>query len=325
MVLVTGGSGMVGGELITQLLAHNVEVKAIYNNTLLPHALHANLHVVQCDILDTCGLEEMMQDVTHVYHCAAIVSFNPKRKDEIFKINIEGTTNVVNAALDAGVQKLLFVSSVAALGRLREGYMVTEEMVWTEETSNSNYGKSKYLSEMEVWRGIAEGLPSVIVNPSLILGAGNWTKGSSGIFKSAYDEFPWYTDGVTGFVDVRDVAKAMIMLMESEISSERFILNATNTTYHEVFDRMAVCFGKKPPYKKVTKFIADVVWRLEAIKAMFSGKDPLVTKETATTALAKVYFDNSKLLKFLPEFTYHTIEKTIDDTCRELNRKFNLN
>ncbi len=323
MILVTGGSGLVGKELITQLIKQGKKVRAIYNKSFLPHFDSINLEQLQCNILDVIALEEAMQGIIEVYHCAAIVTFNPKRKMEMFKINIEGTANVVNAALDAGVKKMVHVSSVAALGRIREDEAINETMNWTEETSNSNYGQSKYLAELEVWRGIGEGLNAVMVNPVVILGEGDWNGGSSKIFQSVYNEFPWYTDGTTGFVDVRDVAKAMILLMESSITAERFIISAENKSYHEIFNLIAKAFAKKPPYKKVTPLIAKIVWRLEALKSMVNKKDPLITKETAKTALAKVNFDNSKLIKYLPLFVYRTLEETITDTCALFSHNLN--
>ena len=321
MILVTGGAGLLGNELITQLLAQGKQVKAIYNNSPLADFKSVNLTQLQCNILDVVGLEEAMKDVEEVYHCAAIVTFNPKRKMEMFKINIEGTANIVNAALDAGIKKMVYVSSVAALGRIREDEPINETMNWTEETSNSNYGQSKYLAELEVWRGIGEGLNAVMVNPVIILGAGDWNGGSSKIFQSVYNEFPWYADGTTGFVDVRDVSTAMIQLMDSDITAQRFILSAENKSYREVFNLIAKAFGKKPPYKKVTPLIAKIVWRLEAIKSFFTKQDPLVTRETAITALAKVRFDNDKLKKFMPGFTYRKIETTIADTCAAMLQK----
>lgn len=319
MILVTGGSGLVGSELIIQLLEQGNKVKAIYNRTPLT-INHLNVTPVKCDILDTSELEDAMQGITQLYHCAAMVSFSAKHKEQLFKINIEGTANVVNAALDAGVNKMVHVSSVSALGRIRENEFITEKMNWTEESSNSSYGKSKYFGEMEVWRAIGEGLDAVIVNPSIILGSGNWNKGSSELFRSAYNEFPWYTEGVTGVVDVKDVARAMIMLMNSEISGERFILNAENLSYKEIFTNIANCFGKKIPQKNVTPLIAAIVWRWEALKSIFTGRDALVTKETADTALAKAYFDNSKFLKTVPDFTYTPINETIKNTCATLKQ-----
>ncbi|MCW3089034.1 MAG: dihydroflavonol-4-reductase [Ferruginibacter sp.] len=322
MILVTGGAGLLGGELIRQLLSQGCQVRAIYNKTPLPDFHSDLLQQFQCNILDVIGLEEAMQDVDEVYHCAAIVTFDPVRKWELFKINVEGTANIVNASLSAGVRKLLHVSSVAALGRIRENELISESMVWTEETNNSSYGQSKYLGEMEVWRGIGEGLEAVIVNPSIILGAGDWNTGSSQIFKNVYEEFPWFTEGITGFVDARDVAKAMIALMEANIINERFILSAENISYRDLFNLIARAFDKKQPHKKVTPMIARVVWRWEAIKSRFTRKNPLITKETAATALAKVYFENGKLLRFLPGFRYRTIAETITDTCAELQQDF---
>lgn len=323
MILVTGGAGLVGKELITQLLQQGKQVRAVYNKTRISGFNNQNLEQLPGDILDVVALEKAMQGVQQVYHCAAVVSFSPRRKQEMFKINIEGTANVVNAALDAGVKKMVYVSSVAALGRIRENEPINETMNWTEETSNSAYGQSKYLAEMQVWRGIGEGLDAVMVNPVIILGAGDWNGGSSQLFKTAYDEFPWYTDGSTGFVDVRDVVKAMIELMNSNISAQRFILSAENRTYSEVFNLIAKAFNKKPPHKKVTPLLSKIVWRLEALKSFFSGKDPLLTKETAATAMTKASFDNRKLKAFLPDFSYRSIEDSIADTCAAFQQNIN--
>lgn len=322
-ILVTGGAGLVGTELLKQLLEAGYSIKAIYHSTPLS-IVHPNLKTIQCDILDVVELEEIMKGITHVYHCAAIVSFDPKERRHLLKINVEGTANVVNACIDAGVYKMVHVSSVAALGRIRKGETITEKMNWTEETSNSIYGKSKYLGELEVWRGIGEGLQAVIVNPTLILGGDNWEFGSSSIFKTAYNEFKWYTDGISGFVDVTDVARAMILLMNSEITAQRFILNSENLPYKEIFSTIAKCFGKKPPSKKASPFLAGLVWRAETIKTLFTGRKHLLTKETARTSQAKVYFDNSKILNALPLFEFTKIKDTIERTCAILKEKYHL-
>ncbi len=323
MILVTGGAGLLGTTLITQLLASGESVKAIYNTTPLPAFNDDKLHAVHCDILDVYDLEEVMQGITEVYHCAALVSFSPKDAEKLYKINVEGTANMVNAALNAGVSKFVHVSSVAALGRIRPGQQITEQMQWSEETSNSKYGYSKYLGETEVWRGTAEGLNAVVVNPVVILGPGDWNDSSTKIFKSVYDGFPWYAEGTSGFVDVRDVAAAMIALMKADISNERFIVSAANFSYREIFTMIAKAFNKKEPHKKITPFLAGVKWRMEAIKSKFTGFTPLVTRETAATSLAEVKFDNSKLLKMLPQFTYHNMQDTINFTCAALQQKLN--
>jgi len=286
MILVTGATGLVGEHLLKKLANTNVPVRALYRSSH-PDIPWENIEWFKADILDVTALDNAMAGIDQVYHCAAIVSFDPKKKHELYKTNVEGTANVVNAALDAGVKKLLFVSSVAALGRIRQdGNPVNETMQWTKETGNSEYGRTKYLAEMEVWRGIGEGLNAVIVNPVVILGGSDWTKGSTEIFKSVYDEFPWYTEGISGFVDVDDVVKAMVLLMNSDIEAEKFILSADNISFKQLFTMIAEAFNKKPPHKKVTPFIAAMVWRLEAVKGKLSGKSPLLTKETAKTAQA---------------------------------------
>lgn len=322
-ILVTGGAGLVGNELIKQLLAEGEDVRAIYHATPLSLS-HPDLDIVQCDILDVVDVEESMKGITHVYHSAALVSYAPQDRQQLLKINVEGTANVVNACIQAGIEKLVHVSSVAALGRAGQDDIISENMNWTEETSNSMYGKSKYFAEMEVWRGIGEGLKAVIVNPTLILGGDSWESGSSAIFKKAYDEFKWHTNGITGFVDVRDVARAMILLMNSQITAQRFILNGENLSYKEVFSSIATCFGKKPPYKEVTSFMAELIWRIESIKAAVSGSKSLLTKETARTALSKVRFDNSKIVKALPGFEFTKIQETIAYTCSALKDNYRL-
>ncbi|MCZ2299255.1 MAG: NAD-dependent epimerase/dehydratase family protein [Chitinophagales bacterium] len=322
MILVTGATGLVGSELLKQLSAQNKRVRALYCTTLPTQNSSKNIEWFQADILDVITLEEAMKDVTQVFHCAAVVSFNPTKKKQLHQTNIEGTTNVVNTCLQEGVEKLVFVSSVAALGRIREDKPIDETMNWTEETSNSEYGKSKYLAEMEVWRGIGEGLPAVIVNPVIILGTSDWNKGSTEIFKTAYNEFPWYTEGTTGFVDVKDVAKAMIALMNSDITAERFILSCENCMYKDIFTKIAIAFNKKPPHKKVTPFLANVVWRWEAIKGKLTGIAPLLTKETAKTAQTKAIFNNNKLNEYLPNFRYTSLDETIERICSELKDKY---
>ena len=322
-ILVTGGTGLVGSTLIPALLQEGKRVKAIFNKTRLPDYRTDLFTQVQCDILDVVTLQEVMEGITHVYHCAGRVSFQKKDKLQLYRVNVDGAANVANAALAEGVTKLLHVSSVAALGRLRQAEPITEKMNWTPETSNSRYGESKFMGEMEVWRAIAEGLNAVIVNPTIVLGPGNWDDGSTAIFKSAYDEFPWYTEGITGFVDVRDVVKAMMLLMDAEVSAERFIISGHNETYRNVFSGIARAFNKKEAHRPVTPLLAKIVTRLEAIRTTFSSRQPLLTRETAKTAMAKVNFDNSKLFKFLPGFTYYPLQVTITDSCMALQQKLN--
>lgn len=311
---------MLGGYLLRELLREGEKVKALYRNrysALLTEEEISAIEWIRGDIFDVVLLEELCRECNEVYHCAGLVSFNPSRKDELLKINVQGTANVVNASIAGNVRKLVHVSSVSALGRKRDGMTVNEESSWSEENNLSSYGKSKYLAEVEVWRGISEGLNAVMVNPSIILGVGDWNESSASTFKNAYQEFPWYTQGISGFVYATDVARAMIALMRSDISEERFIVTAENLPYREIFNMMAKNFSKKPPHRSASKFLAGIVWRLERLKSFFTGIDPLLTKETAETARTKVYFDGSKLKKSLPGFSYMPIDEAIAECCRE--------
>lgn len=307
---------MVGSHLLTQLSTGTKPVRAIFRNHI-PDAVKnlPNVEWVNGDILDIIRIEELMEGVEQVYHCAAMVSYHPADRDLIMQQNVAGTANIVNAALSNNVKKLVSVSSVAAIGRLPENQPVDETVQWTPRPGISTYSKSKYLSEMEVWRGIGEGLNAVIVNPSIILGEADWNKSSSAIFKSVYDEFPWYSDGVHGFVDVRDVVNAMILLMESPVSGERFIVSAENISFRTLFDMIAEGFGKKKPSKKVTPFLAALVWRLEAIKSKISGGRPRVTKEMASNALTSVLYKNDKIMEYLPQFRYTPLNESVARIC----------
>lgn len=309
-----------GGYLLRELLQRGEKVKALHHKrypALLTEAEIKSIEWVQGDLFDVVLLEEICSSVDEVYHCAGLVSFNPARKADLMRINVTGTANVVNACIAGNVRKLVHVSSVSALGRKRDGMTVTEESKWSEESNNSQYGKSKHLAEMEVWRGIGEGLNAVIVNPTIILGVGDWNDGSAATFKNAFREFPWYTEGISGFVDAKDVSRAMADLMKSDISGERFVISAENLAFRDVFTMMARAFGKKPPQRKVAPWMAALVWRLEKLKSMFSGEDPLLTKETAHTARMKVYFDGSRITRYLPGFRYSPVKDCIVRSCQE--------
>jgi nucleoside-diphosphate-sugar epimerase len=324
MIFVTGASGLVGSHLIQSLLAKHKLVTALYRKEIPAFEGAAKVNWVEGDVLDIVSLQLAMEGARQVYHCAAIVSFVPSQAERMIKANQEGTANIVNLCIEKQIDKLVFVSSVAALGRIREDVAIDESMNWTAATSNSVYGQSKYLAEIEVWRGMGEGLNVAIVNPVIIFGAGDWTKGSSEIFKSAYDQFPWYTNGVSGFVDVLDVIDSMQLLMDSSITGQRYVISAENLSYQTVFTKIAAAFNKRPPNRKVTPLLAAIVWRLEALKGMLTGKTPLLTKETAATAQAVVHFNNEKFLKAFPNFKYRSMDSTIHRVCAELKQLHRL-
>ncbi|MEO5595029.1 MAG: NAD-dependent epimerase/dehydratase family protein [Chitinophagaceae bacterium] len=316
---MTGGTGFLGAYIIKELVQKGYRIRAIRRSKQLPFFIPANIfnnvEWINGDVLDTAILEDAMEGMDAVIHCAAKVSFVSSQHRAMFKTNIEGTANVVNAALLKNIRRLVHISSVAALGRTTHGETVNEKKQWETSNINTNYAVSKYNAEMEVWRGIGEGLNAVIVNPSTILGYGDWNNSSCAIFKSAYNEFPWYSNGINGFVAVEDVARATVLLMESDIKNERFIINGDNWPFRKIFNSMADAFGKKQPHREATPSLAAIAWRIEKVKNLFSGKPSLLTKESARIAQTATYFDNSKVSKALPGFAFTPLEACIKNAC----------
>jgi nucleoside-diphosphate-sugar epimerase len=329
MILVTGSSGLVGSALLKQLVLRKERpIVALYRTTkpaLLSKEEQDQIQWIQGDILDTSLLYDLMNGCKQVYHCAAIVSFHPSRRKLMDSINIQGTANVVNAALENKVTKLVHVSSVAAIGRSRTGEPANEKNKWQEVSGISHYALTKHFSELEVWRGIGEGLKAVIINPSIILGEDTWEDGSAALFKKAYHEFPWYTEGTTGFVDVKDVARIMIEFMHHDLHSERFIVSNEHLSYRELLTKIAVAFGKKPPRFKAPNWMIGLLWRLERIKSIISNEEPVITKETAQTAKSIRRFDSSHLQSALPDFRFTPIDETIRRTTEFLTNYYDLN
>ena len=331
MILVTGGTGLLGSHLLYELVSSTKKVRVLYRNeeskkevlkTFSFYSKNANdlfsqLEWAKGDVLDIFSLTDAMQDVSHVYDCAAVVSFSPKDADMMTSINVDGTANVVNACLEKNILKLCHVSSVAALGKALPREEVTEETFWKSSPENSVYSISKYSSEHEVWRGVQEGLNAVIVNPTVILGPGDWSKGSSNLFRSAQNGMRYYTSGITGFVDVRDVARCMVQLMESKITNERFLINSENFAYRNFFGVANAYFNQPIPSIKASLFMSNVVWRLEKVRSFFSGSTPLITKETARSAHQQNFFSNKKIKEAI-QFNFIPIEQSIKETCELL-------
>ncbi len=320
-ILVTGGTGFLGSYIIKELVEKGYAVRGIRRTQQIPSWIPArifeNVEWVEGNVLDVVALEDAMENIDAIIHSAAVVSFIAKDKKEMYKVNVDGTANVVNLALEKKVKRLIHISSVAALGRTAGGGHVNEDKKWEESKVNTHYARSKYKSELEVWRGISEGLEAVILNPSTILGYGDWNNGSSAIFKNIYEEFRWYTTGVNGFVDVEDVAKVTVMVLGSALNEQRFIVNGDTWTFKKLMDTIAGAFGKKPPSKGTTPFLMSLAWRLERVKSFFTGKKPLLTKESARVAMSKTWFENDKLLKHLPGFSFTPLEETIRKTCEK--------
>lgn len=320
-ILVTGGTGFLGSYIIKHLVEKGYNVRAIRRSAKVPFwipaAIFDKVEWVEGEVLDIVALEDAMEGIDTVIHSAALVSFTKKERKEMYKVNVDGTANMVNVALEKNIRRFIHISSVAALGRTANGGSVNEEKKWEESNVNTHYAISKFKAELQTWRGLNEGLNGVILNPSTILGYGDWYNSSSAIFKNIYNGFKWYTAGINGFVDVEDVAKATILLMESDITEQRYIINGDSWSFKKLQDTISDGFNKKRPTKIATPFLMGIAWRVEKIKAFFTGKKPMLTRESARVAQSQTMFENDKLLKALPGFTFTPLEKTIKKACEK--------
>lgn len=317
-ILVTGGTGLVGSYLLRYLVQQGyTRIRAIHRLSSrfdLVADIREQIEWVVCDLLDIAGLEMAMQDVTQVYHCAAVISHHPRDHRDMLRTNRHGTANVVNLCLAKGVSKLVHVSSIAAIGRDRRIPEVSETNKWQNSPDNSYYAISKFQAEQEVWRGQAEGLTVAVANPSVILGGGFWDQGPQKIFGLVWRQFPFFPLGSTGFVDVRDVARFLILLMESDKQGERYILNSANLSYRELQTQIARALGRRPPRWYLPPRLARWGGRLEGLRSRLTGSDPLINRETARLTGSTYYYNNQKSVEEF-DFQYLSIDRTITETA----------
>ena len=308
MVLVTGGTGLVGAHLLIHLLEKGEKVRAIYRNLdsiqktkrlfslYKKDFLYDSTHWIQADVLDIPSLENAFRGIDQVYHCAAMISFDPKEEDLVRKTNIEGTANIVNFCLAYNIQKLCHVSSIAALGDLTEHQsIITEETEWNPEKPHSDYAISKYGAEMEVWRGLQEGLGVVIINPGIIIGPGFWSQGSGELFTKVKNGLPFYTKGSTGFIAVSDIASIMYQLMKSEIQGERFTLISQNITFQDLLFTIADSLKVKRPKYHATPFMMNTLSKLDWIASNVFGQKRQLSKASARSSYSNDLFSNEKI------------------------------
>ncbi len=328
MIFVTGGTGLLGSHLLFQLTNSDVTIKAIFREeekieTVIKlfkfyDPVNFNIRLkkinwVKCDILDVLSLDEELKSCQTVYHCAALVSFYRKDFYQLMKINREGTANIVDACLKNNISKLCYVSSTAAIGN--EDAIVTEDTKWKQSPSTSGYSISKYSAEKEIWRGVEEGLNTVIVNPCLLIGVGDWNQSSMTIFKTIDNGLKFYTSGANAFVDARDVAEIMEKLMNSNISNERFLCIGENSSFINMLSIVAQKLNKKEPSIKVSKLLLEISWILSGITSKLIGKNPVITKETAISAFSSTIYDPSKVKKIL-NFQFISLEDSIENAVK---------
>jgi dihydroflavonol-4-reductase len=327
MILVTGGTGLLGSHLLFDLVRNGETVRAVKRKTSntdavkkvfsyysdQPEELFRKIEWVEADIMDFSLMEEALEGADKVYHAGAVVSFYPKDHKAMLKVNIEGTANLVNLCLHHKIGKFCYISSVATLGRAENDGITDEETYWQPSKKNSVYSISKYGAEREVWRGMEEGLNAYIINPSVILGPGFWDGGNSGLFSLVWNGLKYYTKGINGFVDVRDVSKAMIMLMKSDISRERFVVSSENCSYQQVFGYIAKYLGKPAPSVNVPFYLTDLAWRIEAVRSFIMRTLPEVTREMAVTTTQEYIYSNEKIRKATGFFF-----KPVESSVREI-------
>lgn len=330
MILVTGGTGLVGSHLLYHLLLEENSVKAIHQKTSDINAvkkvfsyytsdfenLFKNIIWIEADLCNIPLLENAFKDIDRIYHCAALVSFNLADYKKMRKINIEGTSNIVNLCISNKIKKLCFVSSIAAIEKNKNDKLINEIDNWNNVEYKNCYSITKYGAEMEVWRASQENVDVVIVNPGIILGSGFWNKGTGEIFTRIYKGFNFYTKGVTGFVGVKDVVQVMQKLMNSNIKNERFILVSKNDNFKNIFFKIADNFNKKRPHIKVSSYMSEVFWRLDFLKSKITGKAPLITKNSARSSHSKNYYSSKKIETTL-SYKFESIDKTIQNICKD--------
>ena len=329
MILVTGGTGLLGSHLLYHLSITDVNIRALYRSenkrqhvrTIFsyysdnPDELFAKIEWMKGDILDIPFLESAFENINTVYHTAAIVSFARSGEKEMKRVNIEGTANIVNLCNQYNVHKLCHVSSIATLSKPIDGSAITEEDYWNPDAVNSGYGISKNGAEMEVWRGIEEGLNAVIVNPSIIIGPGLWDTSSGKLFTSVKNGMKFYTKGGSGFVGVNDVAEIMILLMNSDVVNERFILNSENSTYRELFSSIALNLNLKPPHIRARKWMLSLAWKIDVIKSTFFGGDQRLNKDSARSANSTSIFSNRKIREEI-NVSFKKIDHVINEVSK---------
>lgn len=316
MILITGASGLVGSHLLQYLLEQDdqLPVRALYHRHP-PQQQFSQVQYLACDLLDVMEVATAMEGITQIYHCAAIVSFNPKDKKTLVANNRNATANIINVALEHKVERIIHVSSIASLGRvhaINPNLPVDESTDFVLTKNVSTYSRSKYESEMEVWRGFAEGLKGAIVNPGIILGEDKWHQSSGKLMPSVANGLKWYTQGQTAFVDVKDLVRAMYVLMQSNVTEERYIISAGNYSYETIFNAMAEALSVPAPPHKATKWMSEIIWRIAFIKEKISGKAALITKETARTAHAHYAYNTAKFLAQFPNFHCTPLEQTME-------------
>ncbi len=321
MIFLTGASGLLGSHIARKLLAEGHRIRALRRSTSeLAHLqdIAEQIEWVTGDLLDVSLLAQALTGCRQVVHCAGVVSYKPKDADLLYRVNVEGTRVMVDASLSAGIERFIHISSVGAIGRPKHTGLYNEKQKWEKSRLNSWYGETKYLGELEVWRGHTEGLASIIFNPSVVLGPGPMDRSSTQLFKYVHQQNVFYPPGLVNWVDVRDVARVVAAALEpTAVTGERYIVSAGAVHYEELFRQMADCLEVQPPQYQTNSFLTGGAYYLEKIKGLLGKKEPLITKETRILSNLKIQFDNSKIIRHYG-LKHQVLTETIGWCCTGL-------
>lgn len=330
MILVTGGTGMVGSSILLECVKKNESTRAIYRRTeslnhikhlfekLIPDKLNSfeQIEWVKADLNDLEALNAAFKGVKCVYHCAAKVSLVQFQNKRLIKTNIEGTANIVNLCIKHNIKKLGYVSSIASLGAERNIKIINENHSWSNSKNHTAYAYSKYEAELEVWRASQEGVDVIIVNPGVILGAHFWHRSSGAIFKRIHKGLKYYTLGNTPVVSLEDVVNALMTLMESKIRNERFILVSENLKQKILLDKIAIALYKIKPFFPLSKLILYILFIIDKTLSIIRLRKSYLSFALIDSLCNHQKYDGSKILSKI-NFKYTKINETIDQIARQ--------
>lgn len=333
MILVTGGTGLLGAHLLYKLVARGNSVRAIYRSTSkfeavkrvfsyyseMPNILFDKIEWVNADITDVPALDVIFDNIIQVYHCAADLSFNPKNYRQSRQVNVIGTANIVNLCLSNKVSKLCYVSSIATLGEdLKKP--ITEETRWNPENNTQNiYAITKYDAELEVWRGTQEGLSAVVVQPGIILGPGLWNSGTGAIFSKVSNGFRYFTSGTVGVVDVNDVTESMVSLMNSETVNEQFIVVSENVPYKKLIQNISDSVGNEKRLKEIKRWELLCYLQTDKLLSVIIGRNRSIFKANINSAFKKLAYDTSKIKNTIG-IEFLSVKESVENTGKFFNR-----
>jgi dihydroflavonol-4-reductase len=332
MIFVTGGTGLVGSHLLFELVKRGHKVRALKRSTSNIDRVKKlfswytdkyeeyfkTIEWVEGDLRDIFFLEEAIKQIEVIYHCAAIVSFDPAERKSLIRNNVGGTANLINAALSRGVKRICYIGSNSTLGKAKNGFPITEESSWIPSRRNSGYSESKFFSEAEIWRGVEEGLEATVVIPAIIIGPGNWNNSSAGFFSAINKGLKFYPRGITGFVDVRDVIDAVCLLMDDnqfeKSKNQRFLLNAENLRYKDFFQMIADALQKPAPTLYASNLMIYLAWGFGSLWSLLTGSQMKINRDTLINSNKDNYYDGSKITRIF-NFTYRPIRQAIEYTA----------